>query len=151
MVLISCSYHVHMVFISCRYRFPIMFISCSYHVHMVFILCLSPVHMVFISCSYGVHIVFLSFSYGVYIAFIWCSYRVPRQEILLSKKFLKSCYDWCVLVYILKLKWLFLWRNNYSLFALIYARGLRAYPIRENFENMVQFGAFWCIFCILKK
>ena len=35
----------------------------------------------------------LSCSYGVHIAFIWCSYRVPQQEILLSKKFLKTCYD----------------------------------------------------------
>ena len=63
---------------------------------------------------------------------------------LTRKKFLKTCYDWCVLVYILKLKWLFSWRNNYSLFALIYARGPMAYPIRENFENMVRFGAVWC-------
>ena len=31
-------------------------------------------------------------------------------------------------------------------FALIYARRSGAYATRENFENMVQFGAFWCIF-----
>ena len=27
--------------------------------------------------------------------------------VFLVKKFLKTCYDWCVLVYTLKLKWLF--------------------------------------------
>ena len=62
------------------------------------------------------------------------------------KKILKTCYDWCILVYILKLKWLFSYRNNYSLFALVYARGSGVYATRENFENMVQFGEFWCIF-----
>ena len=30
-------------------------------------------------------------------------------------------------------------KNNYSLFALICARGLGAYATWENFENMVQF------------
>ena len=43
---------------------------------------------------------------------------------------------------ILKLKWLLSQRNNYSLFALIYARGSGVYATLENFENMVQFGAF---------
>ena len=41
-----------------------------------------------------------------------------------------------------------------KLFALIYARGSGAYVTWENFENMVQFGAFWYIFwsdCILKN
>ena len=38
-------------------------------------------------------------------------------------------------------------KKNYSLFSLIYARDRsRAYAARKNFENMVQFGAFWCIF-----
>ena len=36
--------------------------------------------------------------------------------------------------------------NNYSLFGLIYAGGSEAYATRENFEYMVQFGEFWCIY-----
>ena len=36
--------------------------------------------------------------------------------------------------------------NKYSLFGLIYAGGSEAYATRENIENMVQFGAFWCIY-----
>ena len=39
------------------------------------------------------------------------------------EKFLKTCYDWCVLVYILKVKWLFSCRNNYSIVTHIYAWG----------------------------
>ena len=37
-------------------------------------------------------------------------------------------------------------KKSYNLFALIYARDSGAYATRENFVNMVQFGAFWCIF-----
>ena len=38
-------------------------------------------------------------------------------------------------------------KKNYTLFALIFARGLGVYATRENFENMVQLiGAFWSIF-----
>ena len=56
---------------------------------------------------------------------------------------------------ILKIKSLFSYRNNYSIHGCIpwdlsksimhYLRGSEAYVIQENFENMVQFGAFWCI------
>ena len=47
---------------------------------------------------------------------------------------------------ILKIKWLFSYRNNYSIVTRIYALGAwgPAYVNRENFENMMQFGAFWC-------
>ena len=51
---------------------------------------------------------------------------------------------------ILKIKWLFSYRNNDSIYSYthIYALGawVPAYVTRENFENMMQFGAFWCIF-----
>ena len=49
---------------------------------------------------------------------------------------------------ILKIKWLFLYRNNYSIVTRKYALGDRGhmYVTRKNHENMVQFGALWCIF-----
>ena len=48
---------------------------------------------------------------------------------------------------ILKIKWLFSYRNNYSILTRIYALGALGHMFPEkNFENMVQFGAFWCIF-----
>ena len=49
---------------------------------------------------------------------------------------------------ILKIKWLFSYRNNYSIVTRIYALGAwgLAYVTRENFENMMQFGAYWGIF-----
>ena len=49
---------------------------------------------------------------------------------------------------ILKIKWLFLYRNNYSIATRIYALGAwgPAYVTRKKFENMMQFRAFWCIF-----
>ena len=38
--------------------------------------------------------------------------------------------------------------NNYSIVTSIYALGawVPAYVTRENFENVMQFGTFWCIF-----
>ena len=51
---------------------------------------------------------------------------------------------------ILQIKWLFSYRNNYSIVTRIYALVARgqsgAHVTRENYENMVQFGAFWRIF-----
>ena len=49
---------------------------------------------------------------------------------------------------ILKIKWVFSYRNNYSIVTRIYALGALGptYVTRENFKNMMQFGAFWCIF-----
>ena len=50
---------------------------------------------------------------------------------------------------ILKVKWLFSYKNNYSIVTRIYALGANwgpAYVTRENLKNMMQFGAFWCIF-----
>ena len=47
---------------------------------------------------------------------------------------------------ILKIKWLFSYRNNYGIVTRICFRGSGAYVTRENFENMMQFGAFWFIF-----
>ena len=49
---------------------------------------------------------------------------------------------------ILKIKWLCSYRNNYSIVTRIYALRVwgPAYVKRENFENMMQFGAFWCLF-----
>ena len=46
---------------------------------------------------------------------------------------------------ILKIKWLFSYRNNYSIITRIYALGDRGH-MGKNYENMVQFGAFWCLF-----
>ena len=45
---------------------------------------------------------------------------------------------------ILKVKWLFSYKNNYSIVTRIYALGAwgPAYVTRENFENMMQFGVF---------
>ena len=48
----------------------------------------------------------------------------------------------------LQIKWLFSYRNNYSILVVtrIYALwARRTYVSRENYENMMQFGAFWCI------
>ena len=46
----------------------------------------------------------------------------------------------------LKIRWLFSYRNNYSIVTrIICFRGSWAYVTRKNYENMVQFGAFWCI------
>ena len=49
---------------------------------------------------------------------------------------------------ILKIKWLFSYQNSYSIITRIYALVAwgPAYVTIENFENMMQFGAFWCIF-----
>ena len=50
---------------------------------------------------------------------------------------------------ILKMKWLFSYRNNYSIIVtriLCLGAWGPAYVTRENFENMMQFGGFWCIF-----
>ena len=58
------------------------------------------------------------------------------------EKCLKTCY---VLVYILKIKWLFSYRINYSLVTRIYG-ALGAHVTRENYKNIVQFGPVWCIF-----
>ena len=63
------------------------------------------------------------------------------------KKILKTCYELRLMrfgVYFETKMAIFI--NNYSLFALIYARGSGPYVTRENFENMVQFCAFWYIF-----
>ena len=47
---------------------------------------------------------------------------------------------------ILKIKWLFSYRNNYSIVTrIICFRGSGAHVARENYENMVQFGEFWCM------
>ena len=48
----------------------------------------------------------------------------------------------------LKIKWLFSYRNNYSIVTRIFALGARGHVTRENFGNMMQFGAFWCIYLI---
>ena len=45
---------------------------------------------------------------------------------------------------ILKMKWLFSYRNNS--YTHICFRGSGAHVTRENYENIVQFGVFWCIF-----
>ena len=47
---------------------------------------------------------------------------------------------------ILKIEWLFSYRNNYNIIIRICFRGLGAHVTRENCENMMQSGAFWCIF-----
>ena len=52
---------------------------------------------------------------------------------------------------ILKIKWLFSYRNNYNIVTRICFRGLGAYVTRENFENVMQFCAFWCLDCVLKN
>ena len=46
---------------------------------------------------------------------------------------------------VLKIKWLFSYRNNYSIITRIYALGARGHK-GKNYENMVQLGAFWCLF-----
>ena len=50
---------------------------------------------------------------------------------------------------ILKIKWLFSYRHNYSIVTRIYALGARGTHVtKENYENIVQFGAYlirWCL------
>ena len=57
--------------------------------------------------------------------------------VLLIEKFLKTCYVSCVLVCILKK---ICKLNSY------FHIKIGADVTRENYENLVQFGAFWCIF-----